>query len=60
MRKLIHTILLPLVLMNSPAMADTTGSALEVAQAWTAAVNRQELDGIVGTFSTNASPVNGE
>jgi uncharacterized protein (TIGR02246 family) len=55
MRKLILTTLIPLILMNSSAMADTKGSALEVAQAWAAAVNRQDLDGIVSNFAADAS-----
>jgi hypothetical protein len=55
MRKLIQTILIPLILMNSPAMADTKGSALEVAHAWVSAVNRQDLDGIVSNFAIDAS-----
>ena len=55
MRKLIQTILIPLVLMNSPAIADTKDSALAVANAWVAAVNQQDLDGIVGNFASDAS-----
>ena len=55
MRKLLQTILIPLVLMNSQAMADTTESALGVANAWVDAVNRQDLDAIVGNFATDAS-----
>ena len=55
MRKLIQTILIPLILMNSSAMAETKASALGVANAWVAAVNQQDLDGIVGTFATDAS-----
>ena len=39
MRKLIPAILIPLVLMNSPAIADTKGGALGVAQSWIGAVN---------------------
>jgi hypothetical protein len=54
MRKLFQTILIPLVLMNSPAMADTKASALGVANAWVAAVNRQDLDGIVNNFASDA------
>jgi hypothetical protein len=41
--------------MNAPAMADTKDSALAVANAWVAAVNRQDLDGIVGNFASDAS-----
>ena len=41
--------------MNSPAMADTKDSALGVALAWVAAVNRQDIDGIVNSFATNPS-----
>ena len=55
MRKLIQTILIPLVLMNSPAIADTKDSALAVANAWVAAVNQQDLDGIVNNFASDAS-----
>lgn len=55
MRKLIQTILTPLILMNSPAMADTKGSALDVAHAWVSAVNRQDLDAIVSNFAIDAS-----
>ena len=55
MRKLIQTILIPLILMNSSALADTKTSALGVANAWVAAVNQQDLDGIVGNFATDAS-----
>jgi len=46
MRKLLQTILIPLILMNVTAMADTKGSALGVANAWLAAVNQQDLDGL--------------
>ena len=55
MRKLIQTILIPLILMSSSAMADTKASALGVANAWVAAVNQQDLDGIVSNFATDAS-----
>ena len=55
MRKLIQTILATLILMNSSAMADTKGSALGVANAWVAAVNQQDLDGIVSNFATDPS-----
>ena len=55
MRKLIQTVLIPLILMNSAAMADTKGSALGVANAWVAAVNQQDLDGIVSNFATDAN-----
>ena len=55
MRKLIQTILIPLILMNSSAMADTKGSALGVVNAWVAAVNQQDLDGIVSNFAADAS-----
>jgi hypothetical protein len=41
--------------MSSSAMADTKDGALGVAQAWVDAVNRQDLDGIVGNFATDAS-----
>jgi hypothetical protein len=41
--------------MNSTAMADPKSGALGVANAWVAAVNRQDLDGIVGNFTTDAS-----
>lgn len=41
--------------MNAQAMADTKDSALAVANAWVAAVNRQDLDGIVGNFASDAS-----
>ena len=40
--------------MNSPAMADTKASALGVANAWVAAVNRQDLDSIVNNFASDA------
>jgi uncharacterized protein (TIGR02246 family) len=36
-------------------MADTKDSALAVVNAWVAAVNRQDLDGIVGNFAGDAS-----
>ena len=55
MRKLIQAILISLILMNSSAMADTKDGALGAAQAWVAAVNRQDIDGIVGNFATDAS-----
>jgi hypothetical protein len=55
MRKLIQAILISLILMNSSAMADTKDGALGAAQAWVAAVNRQDLDGIVSNFATDAS-----
>ena len=41
--------------MNAPAMADTKDSALAVANAWVAAVNRQDLHGIVDNFASDAS-----
>ena len=41
--------------MNAPAMEDTKDSALAVVNAWVAAVNRQDLDGIVGNFAGDAS-----
>jgi uncharacterized protein (TIGR02246 family) len=41
--------------MNAPAMADTKDSAMAVANAWVAAVNRQDLDGIVDNFASDAS-----
>jgi hypothetical protein len=41
--------------MNAKAMADTKDSALAVANAWVAAVNRQDLDGIVDNFASDAS-----
>ena len=41
--------------MNAPAMADTKDSALAVANAWVAAVNQQDLDGIVDNFASDAS-----
>jgi uncharacterized protein (TIGR02246 family) len=41
--------------MNAPAMADTKTSALAVANAWVAAVNQQDLDGIVDNFASDAS-----
>ena len=41
--------------MNAPAMADTKDSALAVANSWVAAVNRQDLDGIVDNFASDAS-----
>ena len=55
MRKLIHVILISLFLMNAPATADTKDSALAVANAWVAAVNQQDLDGIVDNFASDAS-----
>ncbi len=55
MRQLIQTILLALTLMSSSTMADTKASALGVAHAWVAAVNRQDLDGIADNFATDAS-----
>jgi len=55
MRHLIQTIFLSLTLMSSSTMADTKGSALGVAHAWVAAVNRQDLDGIVANFATDTS-----
>lgn len=55
MRQLLPTILTTFVLMNSPAMADTKASALGVAHAWVAAVNQQDLDGIVGNFASDTS-----
>ncbi len=55
MRKLIQTILIPLFFMSSSAMADTRGSAMGVANAWVAAVNQQDLDGIVGNFASDTS-----
>ena len=36
-------------------MADTKTSALAVANAWIAAVNQQDLDGIVDNFASDAS-----
>ena len=36
-------------------MADTKTSALAVANAWVAAVNQQDLDGIVENFASDAS-----
>jgi len=41
--------------MNSIAMANTKNSALGVANAWVAAVNRQDLDNIVGSFTSDDS-----
>lgn len=41
--------------MNSTAIADIKNGALGVAHAWVAAVNRQDLNGIVGNFTTDAS-----
>ncbi len=55
MRQLIQTILLALTLMSSSTMADTKASALGVANTWVAAVNQQDLDGIVANFATDAS-----
>ncbi len=55
MRQLLPTILTTFVLMNSSAMADTKASALGVANTWVAAVNQQDLDGIVANFATDAS-----
>jgi len=55
MHKLIQTILIPLIFMSSSAMADTRGSAMGVANAWVAAVNQQDLDGIVGNFASDTS-----
>jgi hypothetical protein len=55
MHKLIQTILIPLIFMSSSAMADTKDSAMGVANAWVAAVNQQDLDGIVGNFASDTS-----
>lgn len=55
MNKLKHIIFFVMVLLSVPAMADSKSAALAVAHAWTDALNRHDLDGVVATFAPDAS-----
>jgi hypothetical protein len=53
MPKFIYAILIPLTLMNLPAMADKKSFALGVVNAWVDSVNRQGLDRFVDNVATD-------
>ena len=55
MSKLKHIVFFLITLISVPAMADSKSAALEVVQAWTDALNRQDLDEAVKTFAPDAS-----
>ena len=55
MKKLIQVLFAFSILIGVPAMADSKSEALNVVQSWTNALNRNDVDGIVSTFATNAS-----
>jgi uncharacterized protein (TIGR02246 family) len=55
MNKLIHALIALTILIGTPAMADSKAEALEVIHQWINAVNRNDIDGVVATFATDAS-----
>lgn len=55
MKKLAHVFCAFMILISSPAMAESKTAALGAVQAWIDAVNRNDLDGIVAAFASDAS-----
>ncbi len=54
MNKLIHAFSAAMIMLASPAIADPKAGALSAAQAWVDAINRQDVDGIVAVFASDA------
>lgn len=55
MRALVHAFFALTILIASPAMTDSKTGALGAVRAWIDAVNQNDIDGIVATFSRDAS-----
>lgn len=54
MKNFIHAFCALMILLASPAMADSKSSALSTVQAWINALNRNDLNGVVALFASDA------